>query len=219
MDICRIMQDIITSFLVQTKECSLSGIGKFRIVTTPAELDIANKKMFPPTDEILFTGKPDNTSEELVKYIAHKKNITKKEAEEKLKNWYESVKEKLNAGEKITFQSVGSLQKNASGNIFLHSQKPLNFFEPVAAHRVIHKNAEHAVLVGDRETTSSVMNQFLQEEEIVKKSTWKIIAIILLAIALAILFIHFYTHSFTFSATGNQIKHSPEAPATTYLPQ
>lgn len=213
------MQDLITSFLVQTKECNLPGIGKFRIITTPAELDIANHQMSPPKDEILFTGKPDKNYEELTRYIANKKNINEKEAEQELKSWCESAKEKLDDGEKITFETVGSLQKNTSGNIFLQSQKLLNFFEPVAAGRVIHKNAEHAVLVGDRETTSSVMNQFFQEDEKIKDSRWKIMAIILFIIALAVLIFHFYTHSFSISATGNQTQHTPEKPAATYLPQ
>ncbi len=210
------MQDLITSFLVQTKECNLPGIGKLRIVTTPAELDVANKKLFPPTDEILFTGKPESKSEELVKYISNKKNISETEAQENLKSWSEAAKERLDAGEKIIFKSIGSLQKNASENIFFQSQQIPIFFEPVAAERVIHKNAEHAVLVGDRETTSSVMNQFYQEEEIVKRSPWKIIAILLLTIAFAILLIHFLNNSSSQSATGNQMQHTPQQPSPTY---
>ena len=41
------MQELITSFLIQNKKCSLPGIGKFNIVTKPAELDVANKRMLP----------------------------------------------------------------------------------------------------------------------------------------------------------------------------
>ncbi len=213
------MQDLITSFLVQAKECSLPGIGKFRIITTPPELDIANKIMSPPTDEILFSVRPDKVPEELIKYISHKKNITQTEALETIKNWCRETKEKMNAGEKIIFEFIGILQKNASGNIFLQTQKPYNFFEPVIAERVIHKSAEHAILVGDKETTSSIMNRFLNEEETVKKSSRKIIVIILLTIALTILFIHFYSHPFSLSSTGNQIQHSPEVPDATYSAQ
>ena len=210
------MKDLITSFLVQTKECSFPGIGKINIITTPAELNIANKTMSPPTDEILFTEKAGKISEELVKYISYKKNINQPEARELIKDWCKDAREKLDAGEKIILGSIGNLHKNDSGNISFQAQKPLNFFEAVSAERVIHKNAEHAVLVGDRETTSSVMNQFLHEEEIVKKSTWKITAVILLIIALVILLIHFNSNSFSFSATGNQTQHSPATPAATY---
>ena len=213
------MQDLITSFLIQTKECNLPGIGKLRIITGTSELDIANKRISPPIDEILFTAKCDKVSEDLVKYVSYKKNLTQPEALQNIKNWCANAKEKLHGGEKISFETIGDLKKNNSGNIIFQPEKPLFILEPVVAERVIHKNAEHAVLVGDRETTSSVMNQFLQETEIVKKSTWKIMAIILLAIALIILFMHFYANPFSLSATGNQTQHSPEVPAAAYSTQ
>lgn len=213
------MIDLITSFLAQTKECSLPGIGKLSIITSSSVSDVANKMMSPPTDKILFNSKTDKISEELVKYVSYKRNITQIEARQIIKDWCREAKDKLNAGDTITFETIGLLQKNPSGNVFFQAQKTFNFFETVSAERVIHKDAEHAVLVGDKETTSSVMNQFLHEEEIVKNSAWKIIAIILLSIALVILFVHFYSHSFSLSATGNQIQHSPETPSATYSTQ
>ncbi len=213
------MQDLITAFLVQTKECNLPGIGKLRIITSPAKPDIVHKIISPPTGEILFTKKSDKISEELIKYISHKKNLTQTEAFETIKNWCREAKDKLNAGEKIFFESIGSLMKDASGNIFLQTQEPFKFFEPVTVESVIGKKAQHAVLVSDRGTTSPVMNQLLQEEETVQRSTWKMIAIILLAIALVVLLVHFYIHSFSLSSTGNQTQHLPATPADTYSTQ
>lgn len=213
------MQDLITSFLVQTKECSLPRIGKFSIESTSVEMDNVNKKAFPPSEKLVFSGRPDQHTEELVKYISYKKNSSEIESAEKLKRWCEETKEKINQGEKITFTSIGSLQKNTSGTISFEPENNFRFFEAVNAERVIHKNEEHAVLVGDRETTSSVMNQFLNEEEIVKNSRWKIAAIILFAIAVIVLFIHFYIHSFSFFSTGNENQFTPATPAATYSQQ
>ena len=45
---------------------------------------------------------------------------------------------------------MGSLQKDAAGNIFFQRKKCSNFYEPVSAEKVFHKNTEHTVLVGDR---------------------------------------------------------------------
>lgn len=210
------MQDLISSFLIQTKECSLPGIGTFRTVNSPVQVDVANKEILPATEEIIFNKKTDHASEGLIKYISYQKNITEKEAEEQLDSWCKTAREKLHEGQKIELEPIGSLHGSAAGSVHFQPQKAFCFFEPVAAERVIHKNAEHAVLVGDRETTSSVMNQFLREEESVKRPAWKIIAIALLAVAVIVLFIYFYTHSFSQSATGNQMKHSPEKPVATY---
>ncbi|MEO6839051.1 MAG: hypothetical protein ABI261_08910, partial [Ginsengibacter sp.] len=174
------MQDLITSFIIQAKECKLAGIGKFRSINTPAESDIASKTISPPIMEKLFTGKEEKISDELVKYIAIKKNISLTEALEKIKSWCDDTISKLKNGEEVFFQSLGSLRKEGSGNILFRRQNFVQFFDPIAVERVIHKNSEHKVLVGDKETTSAVMNQFFQDEDVeVKKNPWKIISIVL----------------------------------------
>ena len=53
------------------------------------------------------------------------------------------AKEKLDSGEKIIFNSMGSLQKDAAGNIFFQRKKNISFYEPVSAERIFQKNAEH----------------------------------------------------------------------------
>ena len=212
------MQDLITSFIIQSKECKLADIGKFTIVITPAKADIANKQIAPAFKEILFNKREEKISEGLIKYIADKKNISSSEALAGVKKWCADTKEKLKNGETIVLESLGVLKKESVGNISFDNQIATSFFAPVAAERVIHKNSEHAVLVGDRETTSSVMNQFYSEEETAtKNNAWKIIAIILLAIALVILFFHFYGHPFSLSEFGYQVKTVLQSPPATYL--
>ena len=211
------MQELITSFLIQSRECSLPGIGKLMIIAAPAELDIANKRILPPTDEIHFTERPDKNIDDLVKYVSCQRNISSGEAMEKITTWCTGIKDQLSSGKKIYFQSIGQLQKNASGNISFVAASPEYCLKPVMAERVIRKNSDHAMLVGDRETTSAAMNQFLNEEEIVKRSTWKIIALILLLTAVTILAINFYSRSF--HETGNQSRHWPADPGSTYSTQ
>ena len=212
------MQDLITSFIIQSKECKLADIGKFTTIIKPAKADIANKQITPPFKEILFNKREEKVSDELVKYVAEKKKISSFEALSEIKKWCAETKEKLKNGEAIFLNSLGVLKKESSGNISFENQITTPFFAPVPAERVIHKNSEHAVLVGDRETTSSVMNQFYSEEETTTKSNaWKIIAIILLAIALVILFFYFYGHPFSLSEFGNHVKTVPQSPPATYI--
>ena len=63
------MEKIIASYLVQKRECSLPGIGHFRIITKPAELDIANKELLPSTDEIIFKEDEVHLRKDLVSYV------------------------------------------------------------------------------------------------------------------------------------------------------
>lgn len=218
MDICE-MQDLISSYLIQTKECNLPAIGKISLVTSSNEVDIANKKIMPAEEKVVFSSREDRHIAGIVKYISEKENIDENEAGEKFKMWCQQAKERIGAGEKIVLNSLGFFEKNIAGTISFKNERTSLFFESVRAERVIHKNEEHAVLVGDRETTSSVMNQFLNEEEIVDDSRWKIAAIVFLAIAVIVLFIHFYLHSFSFFSTGNENQFSPATPAATYSQQ
>ena len=211
------MQNLITSYIIQAKECRLRDLGRFKINDISAETDIANKQIFPPSIEISFTPKEDRISDGLVKYVADKKRISVSQALDDLKNWCADTKTQLKNGGQILLDPLGILKKGPSGNLFIQNTSSIIFFEPVAAERVIHQNSEHAMLVGDKETTSSKMNNYYHEEEIVRSdNTWKILAIILFAIALFFLIVHFYGNPFSLSTIGNQHKIIPAAAPNTY---
>ncbi len=214
------MEELIASFIIQAKECRLRDIGKFRMVKTPAEADVANKQVKPPGIEIVFTTREEKISDGLVKYVADRKAIPITEALDDLKKWCADTKYKLKQGQEILLQPLGVLKKGASGNVFVHNATTATFFEPVFAERVIHQNSEHAMLVGDKETTSAVMNHYYQDEEnTVKSNTWKILAIILIAVGLFLLFLHFYHNTFSASTFGNQNKVVPATSPNTYSTQ
>lgn len=211
------MQDLITSYIIQAKECRLRDVGRFKVADIPAKSDIANKQIIPPAIEIVFTAREDHISDGLVKYVADIKKIPISQALDDLKKWCVDAKNKLKNGDEISFEPLGILKKERSGNVFTPKTSSINFFEPVTAVRVIHQNSEHAMLVGDRQTTSSAMNNYYQEEEVVRKNnTWKILAIILFAIALFFIIVHFYGNSFSLSTIGNQHKIVPGTTPSTY---
>ncbi len=212
------MQDIIASYLIQNKECHLPLIGSFTIKEIPGLLDIANKKIVPSTDDIVFSEDENYLSNGLKNYISDLYNIPIQDAEEKINNWCLHAKVNLDSGGKLNFSSVGTLQKDEAGNIFFRKDQLTNLYEPVTAERVVHKNAEHAVLVGDKETTSGVMNEFYRDEVVnEKKVSWKILAIVLLAISLLVLFFYFYNHSFSEVGIFNQSSFPVQQPTATYL--
>jgi len=215
------MQDLITSFIIQSKECRLRDVGKFRIVNNSARVDVANKQIEPPVTEIIFSSREEKISDGLVKYVSEKKKIPVADALDELKRWCADTKSKLKQGEEILLEPLGVLKKAASGNEFVRNSKAgVSFFEPVVAERVIHENTEHEMLVGDKHTTSSVMNHYYQEEEIIPKSNrWKIFAIILLLIGLVLLFLHFYANPFSAKTVGNQQRVIPTTAPQTYNTQ
>ena len=198
------MQTIITSYLLQAGKCALPNIGLFKIKYKPAQTDIVNKQMLPPVEEIIFNEQALFSSPGLINYIALKKEISASEAETLLNNFCKEWKEKIEDGEVLHFESFGCLQKNDAGIISFKKEVGAEYFVPVSAERVVHENAEHTVLVGDTETTSTAMNEFYRENVPVIKRRWVVGAVVLTAIALAILFYGFYNHKLSTSGIGNR---------------
>ena len=212
------MQQLITSYIIQERECMLRDVGRFKINFIAAASDIANKQIAPPAFEINFSPREEKISDGLIKYVADKKMITLTQASDDIKTWCRNAKNKLINGEDVPLLPLGVLKKSTSGNVFIADTSPAIFFRPVKAERVIHLNSEHAVLVGDKETTSSRMSDYLQVENVIKKNNaWKILAILLFIIALFFLIIHFYGNPFSLSTIGNQNKIIPASTPHTYL--
>ena len=198
------MQTIITSYLLQAGKCALPNIGLFKIKYKPAQTDIVNKQILPPVEEIVFNEQALFSSPGLINYIAQKREIPQGEAERLLNEFCKEWKEKIEAGETLCFQSFGCLQKNDAGIISFRKEIGPEYFAPVPAERVVHENAEHTVLVGDTETTSTAMNEFYKETVPVIKRKWVMGAVALAAIALVILFYGFYNHKLSTSGIGNR---------------
>ena len=94
--------------------------------------------------------------------------------------------------EKFTWPDVGVLSQEVSGEIHFESSHLNANLEPVTANRVIRQDVQHAILVGDQELTTQDMTERLSEDTYVEKESWWIYALILFAIALCLLFFHFF---------------------------
>jgi nucleoid DNA-binding protein len=209
------MQAIITSYLIQKKECNLPLLGHFRIKSKPADFEKSNQRIFPPTDEILYSEFAAKLSGDLLTYISARESITVNEAEEKINNWCDYARKKIDLGGKIIFDSLGSLQKDAVGNVFFQRKKGFGFYEPVSA-ETIQKNGGHTLVTGDTESSSVTSNEFYREEKIKKRTWWKIWAIVLTAISLIILVLHFYLYKFSETGIGSKASIPIQAPPASY---
>jgi hypothetical protein len=209
------MKSIITSYLLQSRKSTLPYIGTFYHQWSSSKLDVVNKKLLPPISEINFHESSDPDAGYLANYIARKQNIELHEAKIRLDKYCYSWKEKLNLGDPLNLASIGTLKKNSEGHISLEKED-VSFWQPVNAQRVLHQDAAHNVLVGDKETTSTLMNQYYNGEIVLEKSHWGTWAIILLAIAACVLFFHFNTHSFSTTGIGNQKEVTIHNPPATY---
>jgi hypothetical protein len=172
------MYNFIAASFFRRKSCVLPGIGKLSLVTYPASGDFSNKQILAPVQEIIFT--PVSSGENLFNEFSAMSELIKKRLEE--------------TGV-VDLAGIGVFTKKDADEIkFTPVQLDENIQAPVTAVRVIRQRSEHAMLVGDKETTNTQMSELLNEEEAPAKSKWWMWAAILGATGLILLAIYLSQH-------------------------
>ena len=198
------MHDLIASYLLQNKSCPLPGLGNLSVTTTGARTDFSNNVIIAPVSSIQFeAGETDTAS--LLTWLARQSNAEKQEVARTLDNFCSQLKNDVAKDSGANLEGVGNFVVDSEGDInFTPIELPKHLMQPVTAARVIRLDAEHNILVGDKQTTNTEMTEYFNEEE-PKKDRWWIWAIVLGAIAVAL--VVFYTSDKNASAEfGNVIK-------------
>lgn len=173
------MEKILQQYFSIYHILSLKGIGSFSLRMQPAKIDIAEKLIYPPGQEIIFKEDELHPSEHLIAFLKQRKRVDS----ETLAAYENSLSQKLQNGESISLPGIGTLARK-DGHLNFIPFVLNDLFEPVAAERVIRKNVEHAVTVGEQLTTSVRMQETLMVKE-QREDKWWIGALILGLIGLA----------------------------------
>ncbi|MGG9963650.1 hypothetical protein [Ferruginibacter sp. SUN106] len=194
------MHQLIASYLFQNKTCPLPGLGILSVVAGKAESDFLNTTIKAPLPRIIFEAK-ENDASNLLDYVASKTNSTVLNTIDALGQFCNNLKAAAISNKPAILDGVGNFFTDSSGNInFKSSQLPAVFLQPVKAERVIHPQAEHQILVGDKETTNTVMTEYFNETP-EKSSRWWVWAIVLGTFAILGL-LYYLTMDKTASAFG-----------------
>ncbi len=173
------MYNLIAASFFQNKQCQLPGIGSLWLVTTPAQTDFVNTLIKAPVQKIVFNAQTDA------------KNIFNE-----FSAIAELLKKKLEEGEQVNIKGLGVLYKNEAGDFdFAGVQLPDFFMPSVTALRVIRQHAQHAILVGDKETNNAAMTEYFNDTAETKDKWW-IWALIIAAAAICLLAIYIFMYGF-----------------------
>jgi hypothetical protein len=205
------MRSLITSYLLQSKECVLPGIGTLHTIHTPASTDAATRRILPPFEEFIFKHEDNSKSPGLVKYIADKKHIDQSEAENLLNDFCKEWKEKINTGEELRFETVGSILKNADGAIVFEKENTFNFLQPISVEQTYNKTEEPVVI---EEPIVPEVFEKKDEHIVVERTWWGLWALILLAIGAVMMFYYFKDHKST--SFGNQNHYAVDSATATH---
>jgi len=202
------MFEVLNSYLFQHKSISIPGMGTIYMESLPASIDVSTKNMLPPLYYFRFDKYFDAPDKEFFSFLASEKKIHDFEALRLYNEFSFDLREKITHDQEVTWEGVGVLKKDLEGNIAFDSSLGNPFFlRPVPANQVIRRDAEHTMIVGDRERTNIEMNEWLQNESsVAKRISWWVYALVIACLTLGVLIYHFAYHGLADSSFGNQQK-------------
>ncbi len=209
--------ELLTRYLFERHSLDLPGIGVVSVVQRHANADIAQRSINPPGWGFTFLPRDQDTHSgprEVSQWIAAQLNISPEEADKRFMSFCGKLQNELANGEVFEWEGVGVFSTEGDRVVFSPGERQWSPFTPVNAQKVIRENASHAVLVGDRETSTSQMLEQLTGERkrngVVGRIAWA-----LLVLSLAALAWFWMSNGCSLSATANRQKAgSLKAPET-----
>ena len=119
---------IYLSELLRLHDCVIvPELGGFVANYKPAEMDLAGNRFNPPVKEVIFTGKLIKNDGLLVNYIAETEGVGYMEARQIISEFVDEVWSKLENGDSIKFQNLGSLKFDKHEKLIFESEIRDNF--------------------------------------------------------------------------------------------
>jgi len=146
------MFEVLNAYLFQHRSISIPGLGTIYLDTHPASVDVADRTMLPPVYRFRFDRYFDQPDKEFFAYVAAQRNVLDYEAIKWYNEFSFELRNRIRNEDRVSWDGVGVLRKDDSGNVeFESAPSVLAFMQPTPAIRVNRQDAQHTLLVGDRE--------------------------------------------------------------------
>ena len=198
------MYTILNRYLFQHKSLPIPGLGTIYLETHSASVDASTRMALPPSYQFRFDNYFDAPDKELFAYVSQQKNVADYESLRLYNEFAYQLRDKLNLQRQVEWTGIGTIKKDDEGNISMSTSFNPYFLQSVPATKVIRSDAQHTLLVGDRERTSGEMTSWFNEEADTGHRGWWIVALSTGVAALLFILLYFSSHGWKLEATGNQ---------------
>jgi hypothetical protein len=181
---------------------NIPAIGAFKLVQTPASLNVADKLINAPGYKIEHND-GWTVLDHQISYLAASLHCDKISARQELDEFANKLKSYLLKGP-FQWNGLGTLELSEDKVKFYPSRQVIQLLQPVPADRVIRDRSLQNVLVSNREEI--VTQDEIDESPRKRRKTAIIIGWILIIISLAFIAFHFYKNGLKPSSSGNQMK-------------
>jgi len=179
------MYSAIKKFLVLHHHLSLPGIGNFSVEKNAARIDIANRVIDPPFEQIKFSSEKLRPEKLFYNFLAYELNVDEVQAVRRFTDFASQLQSNIQQNKHVVLKGIGEL-KQSSGEIVFEPDIIPEYLPVLTAERIIRKNATHLIKVGEEERTSHEMQTVLQEkEQIILEDRWWIPALVFALLGVA----------------------------------
>jgi hypothetical protein len=130
--------------LLYGHECVIiPGFGGFIGNYIPAHIDKAEGIIHPPVRKISFNRNLNHNDGLLIKHISTSSGMNYPDARNLVEEFVTELRRKLERGEKVVFDQIGSFVNNHEGNLQFEPDETVNYnldsygFEPVICHPIV----------------------------------------------------------------------------------
>jgi hypothetical protein len=208
------MEKLMAAYLFNNGHCPLPGIGSLQIHAGSAKAFYANKSILGPQPEIRLVNKEENATP-FLHYLIRKLELNEQVVITMVGDFCAKINH-TGHGEELSLANAGYFIRTKEGKLKFHSAEvPVSFFPEMPLERIIKPGNIHQVRVGDTETTSDVMTEYLNEAPQVKKFTWWMAVMLLLLIGIGLII--FYQQATSHQELwGNSRPILPQQPSSSY---
>lgn len=191
---------LLTQYLFLYKKVCIPHIGTFEIIQQSPQLNVADKLITAPCFEIKYFSEDLVPEHQLDFFTSVEREQEKIKLE--LFSFGEQLKNKI---QQLPFRwkGLGTLRFHFNEMIFEAEELKLLPLQNIAAQKVLRENAQHQILVGDRELSSREATEALHRAK--QKTPWFItVGWIILSLATIFIFMILYAKNFEPAAAGLQ---------------
>ena len=122
--------DLHISDLLYKHDCViLPGFGGFVGNYSAARVHPINHTFYPPSKNILFNSKLTGDDGLLAHNLSVSENISYEEAKTALQSFVKECRQTLKNGEALTFDKIGTIQKDVEGSLLFNQDNTVNYLE------------------------------------------------------------------------------------------
>lgn len=188
----------LTKYLFHYKQVSIPSVGTLYLVQQPARLNVVDKLIEPPGYLAELKTEQAVTDHQL-DFLSRALKAEKETVRRNLQELGDRLQRKIQ-NDGFEWKGIGWLRQ--AGHQFAVLPEAM---EPIPAAKVLRQNAEHSVLVGDQQLTSTQIAG--QREGFIvrgRTSVWMIIGWVLLFLSILYIVFVLYLGKFRFGATGSR---------------